>query len=511
MNIIRVFQDEEINKDVVITGTYSNPLFKANDIAEILGLTNVRSVLSHFDSSKKITQNYQTSRGIQQMVFLTKKGVNKLLMKSRKHLTEKLQDWFSDILEEFELMDREQLIEQLDEAQIHIKTLEKEIEEKHDTRHYIYIFDTKTSQQNNKSILKIGVSENTHQRAKPYKTLNPKGEMVFRIECPADNVRVTEKWIHCLLKQFRQAGEVFEMNLELAKKWVAHVGNTIKLSQCSDIDELESKLTKIIEFENAILNQNYGFNRTKECDTQTEDEYFRQTETTPYNEMTTKFDSYVEECCVFGTFFEVSAKDIEGQFRLWARSVDKETFHALKDYLQTRFKYVRLPLSVNANNVVYGYRGLKLKEIPPFTLSCPPSDHEVFLMHACIFSPSAKVIMNNLLNEYEKWGVSIDKSINTKDLKDYLKNSSRILVSNVWNGNENGQGYYGLGMKKDEIINQTTSSTGKKVTKRSTNGDVVATWTTIAKAAQDEGLPTAKLSRVIKNETIINGFRYTSS
>ena len=336
--------------------------------------------------------------------------------------------------------------------------------------------------------------------------------MAFRIQCSADNLKLTEKWIHSLLKPFRQAGEVFEMNFEFAKKWIIRVGNTLNLSCHLNHDEMEAKLSKIVDYENKILNQEFGFCASKEIETQTEDEYFKTPEDKPINnELNSKFDKYIDECCIIDTFHEVSAKDLEGQYRLWARCVDKKTFHALLDYLQTRFKHIRLPNpNPNSKNVVYGYRGLKLKETTPFTLPFAPTDPENFLAHACIFSPSGKVIMNDLLKEYENWGKSIEKTVDRQDLKNYLKNSPRVLISNVWATSGNGQGYYGLSLKKEENINRT-SSTAKKVTKRNEDGEVIATWTTIAKAAQDEGFPAAKLSRAIKNETILNGFRYVCS
>jgi hypothetical protein len=206
----------------------------------------------------------------------------------------------------------------------------------------------------------------------------------------------------------------------------------------------------------------------------------------------------------------VSSKDIEGQYRIWARSAEKEVFHALNEYLRTRFRPIRMN-TPNTSQNVHGYRGVKLRDFPAPPLPFAPSDPELFIAHACVYSPSSKTLMKDILQEYEAWAGNINKQVKLCDLKDYLKNSKMVLISNVWTGNGNGQGYYGIGLKKYMNVNKNASSTGKKVSKRNENGDIVATWTTIAKAAEHEEIPAPAMSRAIKNKTIIDGFIFTTS
>jgi prophage antirepressor-like protein len=531
MDIVQSFHSNGFTKEITILGTIDEPLFKANDIAELLDIKQIRTSLIDFDETEKVIRKVDTSGGEQMATFLTESGLYRLLYKSVKPIAKSFRTWVTHVLREIrktgkyeltkeiqqEYNDKLQIVEkkykeELDNVKLQKETLEKQLEDKVEIGPFIYIYQTKRAETNQKNLLKIGLTDNTRRREKQFQQVTPNGNMAFRITCHSDNLRLTENWIHSLLKPFRQAGEVFEMSFELAKKWIIHVGHMMKLSQNPNTDDVEAKLSKIVDYENKVLNQEYGFCATKEIETQTEDDYFVTPEEKPINnELNSKFDKYIEECCVLDTFHEVSAKDIEGQYRLWARCADKKTFHALLDYLQTRFKHIRLPNpNPNSKNVVYGYRGLKLKDIPPFTLPFAPTDPENFLAHACIFSPSGKVIMNDILEEYEKWGKSVDKNVDRADLKNYLKHSPRVLISNVWAASGNGQGYYGLSLRKEENINRT-SSTAKQVSKRNEDGEVIATWTTIAKAAQDEGLPAAKLSRAIKNGTILNGFRYITS
>ena len=58
-------------------------------------------------------------------------------------------------------------------------------------------------------------------------------------------------------------------------------------------------------------------------------------------------------------------------------------------------------------------------------------------------------------------------------------------------------------------MHKLTSSTGKKVQKIEYNtGHVLCVWDTIAKAANDENMSASKMSRSIKNNTVVNDYYY---
>lgn len=542
MDIVKTFHYNEFSTNITILGTREEPLFKASDIADILELKNMHSTLAPFTPTEKILQEIDTPGGKQLTTFLTEYGLYRLVLKSNKPFASDFKNWVFGVIKEIRLNGKYELPKELQEELLQSKQRAIELEQQlndvsqqktmledemklmnnMDGRPIIYIFDmdTRVPLSNKSRVLKIGVTEHYQKRFKPYKQIAPFGRMVFHIECQSENMRLTENWINHVLKPFNQAGEVFEMNLELAMKWLSHIANTIVISRNLNFSEMETQIGRIVDVENILLNKTNEVSAlVKEISTQTEEEQFEKPltehETQQHiqqaiEEQTLKFDKYIEECCLVDPIYEVSSSDVVGQYRLWARSADKPTFHALNDYLQTRFRYIRLPTS-NESQVVNGFRGLKLKEIPNTPLPFGASDHELFLAHACTYSPSGKVLMAELLNEYEKWCNSVSKIYNKSEFKNYLKNSHRVLISNVWTANGNGQGYYGLSLKNTETNNKRTSSTAKTVTKRAGNGDIIRTWTTIAKAAQDEGIPPPKLSRAIKNKTIINGFVYVVS
>ena len=66
-------------------------------------------------------------------------------------------------------------------------------------------------------------------------------------------------------------------------------------------------------------------------------------------------------------------------------------------------------------------------------------------------------------------------------------------------------------IKQNELKPKLISSTGKKVYKREVKTNILlATWDTIAKAAELEGISAAKMSRCVKNKTIINDYYYAT-
>jgi len=210
--------------------------------------------------------------------------------------------------------------------------------------------------------------------------------------------------------------------------------------------------------------------------------------------------------CLVRADVEESSTDLEGQFRIWCKTKPKkEIFLSLKKYLDTRFKPSRLSIQ-NKNQIVYGYVGVKLKEIE-YKKKHLNSDIENFLFHACAFSPSGKILNSTLLTEYQKWKTSIKKVTSDndlKELKEYLNSCEHALKAVVWIDGESNEGYYGLMLKKDVDKYKTTSSTGKKVEKRDKSNNLIGTWETIAKAAQSENFSAPKMSRSIKNKTIFN-------
>jgi hypothetical protein len=223
------------------------------------------------------------------------------------------------------------------------------------------------------------------------------------------------------------------------------------------------------------------------------------------------FDDFVKKFCIVRPDVEVNCKDIIGKYRLCYKNTKKEVTMAFKDYLDTRFKYCRLQKQ-DKNQVVNGYKGIKLIEIE-YKKSPISSDAQNFIFHACAFSPSGTILKASLITEYIDWKKSIDKPLTNNEaseLTDYLKDNENVFYSTVWTSQGSGQGYYGLLFKSEEKDYKKPSTTSKKVYKREVSTDqVLGTWDTIAKTAEIENVSTAKMSRYIKNKTIVGDYYFS--
>ena len=225
----------------------------------------------------------------------------------------------------------------------------------------------------------------------------------------------------------------------------------------------------------------------------------------PEDEMNKKFNDFVNSICILRPDVEELSVNIEGRYRLWNQvKPTKEVFHALKNYLDTRFK----PKRIQGNHC---YIGIKLKS-SEYKKIKENSNVETFLFQVCKFSDCGKILNSVLLSEYQKWKISVGKELTKNDLKDikeYLNESPYALKSTVWTEYGNNEGYYGLSLKQNEYKPKLKSSTGKKVYKRDIQTDILlATWDTIAKASESEGISTAKMSRCVKDKIVIGDYYY---
>jgi hypothetical protein len=227
----------------------------------------------------------------------------------------------------------------------------------------------------------------------------------------------------------------------------------------------------------------------------------------PEDDVNKRFNEFVNEICIVRPDVQELSVNLEGRYRLWNKvKPTKEIFHALKNYLDTRFK----PKRVDGN---HGYIGIKLKSVEYKKIS-NNLDVENFIFHACEFTDCGKILNSTLLQTYQKWKLNLNKDTSEKDIKDiknYLNELPYTLKSTVWVEGESNEGYYGISLKQPYVQKQIiTSSTGKKVYKREVNTNhILSTWDTIANASKIEGVSASKMSRFIKNKNIINDYYYS--
>jgi hypothetical protein len=294
------------------------------------------------------------------------------------------------------------------------------------------------------------------------------------------------------------------------------IDNFNRLIKRNDELENENRLMeeKIKYYEKTISTQNVEINNLKEkLESQTkiietvnnENQSVYNNVLLPEDDLNKKFAEFVKEICIVRPDVEDFSVNLEGRYRLWSRvKPTKETFHALKNYLDTRFKPKRIEGK-------HGYTGIKLKSIE-YKKSQENSNVETFLFQACEFSDCGKILNSVLLKEYQKWKLSVNFSLtdnDMKEIKDYLNTCPYALKATVWSEQGSNEGYYGLSLKQNYYKPKFVSSTGKKVYKKDLQTDqVLGTWDTILKAASFEQISAAKMSRAIKNKIIFDDCYY---
>jgi len=284
------------------------------------------------------------------------------------------------------------------------------------------------------------------------------------------------------IQELKEKVKMQEIQIHKQNIEIHHLQEKVKnkTKQLENIEELETGNVNTVIYQNILL---------------------------PEDEIHRKFNEFINQSCIVRSDVEELSVNLEGRYRLWSQvKPTKDVFHALKNYLDIRFK----PKRIDRN---HGYIGVKLKllEYKKTNIECT-KDVETFIFNTCVFSDTGKILNSVLLQEYHQWKIGMNKEStdkDMKDIKDYLNTSPYTLKATVWTDAGNNEGYYGISLKKSEYKQKIVSSTGKKVKKlqKDTN-DILGTWDTIAKAAESEGISAAKMSRCVKNKTIINDYYY---
>jgi prophage antirepressor-like protein len=501
MELVKTFTYETKSYDITLISDPFEPLFKGNDIGNIINLTNIRVNVKNFDDTEKVQKKLNTASGIQKCLFLTEKGINKFLQKYTNQIATNLKEW---IVENVKHIQTEYLKDNNDIELIEkIKNKEYNEIEENDTsekNNYIYIYNIDSRK--DVPDLKIGYTTNIKQRIKSYTIICTHGKCELCEVVPHVDIKIVESYIHVLLKNYNIKGEVFQLNIVKAKLIVLNVINLIKIVALDNESQIETKLSKSYDEQCRLLNQQKSiFIESIEKDTKTQPK-------------PSKFDEFIDKFCIVRLDVEVNCKDIIGQYRLWSRNTKKEITMEFKNYLDTRFKYTRLR-NQGKDQSVYGYTGVTLIEIE-HKRSLNPTDLEMFVFEKCVFSQGGTILKSTLVENYIDWKKNVGREITKEDesaIVDYFKNgeySDHVLYSTVWTKEGSGQGYYGLILKSDIKYYKKPSTTSKQVFKRLLKTNFLLTkWDTIAKAAESENVSNAKMSRYIKNKTEVNDYYYT--
>lgn len=98
---VQILKEQELlGKSFSVYGTPEQPLFKAQDVAEMINHSDVSTMMRRIDPEEKDTKIVCTLGGNQQSWFLTEDGLYEVLMQSRKPIAKQFKKGVKEILKE---------------------------------------------------------------------------------------------------------------------------------------------------------------------------------------------------------------------------------------------------------------------------------------------------------------------------------------------------------------------------------------------------------------------------
>ena len=170
MDIVKAFNTNDLHTEVIIKGTKTDPLFRASDIGIILEINNIRMSIVDFDESEKRAVSSTDSTGrMQDVTFLTEKGLYKVLFRSRKPIAQRFQNWVCEVIKEIRLNGLYELQKEVDQKQ-------KELEQ---TKNEMSAIETTKNKEMEEKLIKQKELDNEKFLLKQF---NNAGNMVYIIK-----------------------------------------------------------------------------------------------------------------------------------------------------------------------------------------------------------------------------------------------------------------------------------------------------------------------------------------
>ena len=167
MDILKAFSLIDETHNINIQGTVENPLFQANQIGKLLGISNISDSIIKFEEDEKVIDLTYTNGGQQQLLFLTEIGLYKLLGRSRKAIAAIFQKWMINTIKEIRINGMYKL-KQENEVDKKLMEIKGELQQ-----HRIYldaynnkkiVYVCKLRNVDDKILIKIGKSEHLTNR-----------------------------------------------------------------------------------------------------------------------------------------------------------------------------------------------------------------------------------------------------------------------------------------------------------------------------------------------------------
>ena len=493
-NPISILEEDLDNKKIYC--------FKANDIAKILDILNIRQSIQNYDEDERVVRKVYDPYGtLQDTIFLTSRGVYRLLYNSKKEIAKKFRKWASDILDDIIFNQSKELQRQLQEKDNKLQLLELQNQEKDvkinlmtrktnkfELGESVYIFHS-TFNDDDKQIdlYKVGRTKNANLRDSIHKTASYKG-ILLQVRC-VDCV-LLERVVHFLLNKYRCANrrEWFNCSYDIVKRCIyyakALLENEIDLSNPQLLDNTND-FVKSISYN--------GVNESKsnsEINTTNESIIFTTLEYKACN--IDNFDVFLEKYFETDNNSSISHTVVKNQYKIWSKTAKHLQLKKMIDYLKTKYTTTskRYNPLVSTSKLTPHFNGLKLKELV-FEFDKPDNQNlviEQFLFEKCKKAPGYRITMQDFVQEFEKWYDPNNKL--THLIKEKLKNYLDIMFIRLRSGDESGctdnriGGWLGFALKNNntpEPIKKYKPKNAKVIIQRDvTTNTIVKSWSSVS-------------------------------
>ncbi|KAJ3065722.1 hypothetical protein HK102_007828 [Quaeritorhiza haematococci] len=288
MDLVKAFTNGSQAYQITVKGDHENPLFKAVDVAAILGIGNVRETLRDYDEDEKVTVSYTDSPRAHGVNYLTEVGLYRIILASRKPFAKQFKKWVCSVIKEIRLTGQYQLQKQVEDREAKLLEFQQEkeaiearakeaeakaaeLEERIKTKKYeavtrdqfVYAMKESAELHNNKH--KIGKTSNISNRKSNFQTSHAsRVEIVHQVS--TSNAHVIEQVVHSLLQRYHHGKEFF--NCEITHSinlmdFTSAVYDTLK--GCYEFITREEIAAKLHECIDGVLSSN-GMGERNETD-----------------------------------------------------------------------------------------------------------------------------------------------------------------------------------------------------------------------------------------------------
>jgi prophage antirepressor-like protein len=531
--IVKAFENNPIS---IITEEIDNKklyCFKAADIGKALKLTNIAVSIQHYDEDERVIRKaYDTTKRIQDTVFLTSQGVYRLLYNSKKEVAKKFRKWAGNILDDIifnESADLKKQLQQNEKLLLEKETLLQESSKQHqielqekdkqlsdlqklkvkkwynqDPGDMVYAVKI------NSGLIKIGKTKNIKDREAHYVN-NQVGNMFHIKKC--FNCDLTEKVLHHILDKHRIENNKDESTRFDSFAWF-NISDELVIYTidivCDFLDKFINVSEELPQYKiKEFLESCHKTNNVENIEIK--ESLLNKVVNIESNE--DKIKKFVDEYCELDENNYVLSYEILGAYRLWSRGftqTDRTQFtQFMKKHYNSRRKYYK---EYN-NSSLLVYLGIKPKElkVEQENKNILPK-YEEFILTECKYNYTYRIRYSDFINEYTNWytnkypeymfskeeKINMEAYINRHFLKDKINMPGHKNVPGIW----------GVQLKSDNSFRIGANPTHRKeiVKIDCETKQIVEEYKSVIIASEKLNLETNYIRTCIKDKKIIENF-----